>query len=113
MITIDCKKFIMSLDKKPVKTEGKDTTVGMILAQVVLAPHSPKKGFRPLRSWELAQKFYDNNKVDLEESEVIQIKELLEDENQPQLPFVVAQVLLAISEAEEKAKNTNSTNKKK
>ena len=55
---------------------GETLTLGEVLAEVVLAKIE-KDGFRPLKGWELAQKFYKDKEVEVDDSELIQIKELL------------------------------------
>jgi len=79
-------------------TASKVLTLGMVLSEVVLAPHRDKNGFRPLKSYELAQKFYDREEVELDNSDYIQIKELVEGtENYGTI--IIAQTLLMLEEA--------------
>ncbi len=104
MIKLDLTQFIVSLKGTPAKnSENEDLTLGMVLANVVLAPRKARKGFRPLQAWELAQKFYGQKEIELDLSHVSQIKEILESDDQTQLPFVVGQTLEYIIKAENEA----------
>ena len=92
------KTTIKNLKGEPIKSDNEVATVGMILSNIILEPHRDKKGFRPLKAYELAKKFFEKEEIELDQSEVIQIKELVEECNYQ--PLVVAQVLQAIIEAE-------------
>lgn len=105
---LNLKQYIYSLKGVPTKADGEEVTLGAVLANVVIAPTKNKKGFRPMRGWELAKKFHDQKEIDLDNSEVIQIKELLESEDQAQLPFIVAQTLEYIISAEKEKANNKS-----
>jgi hypothetical protein len=63
--------------------EKEPLTLGQVLADILINSHSIKKGFRPLKSYELAKKFYGENakkdEVEIELAELIQIRELVEE----------------------------------
>lgn len=101
MIKINLTQKIFNLKGTPYKdSDGKeDLTVGTVLANTILAPQKTKKGFRPLRAWELAQKFSKNEEVEIDSSDLVQIKEILE-ESEDYFPITRAQVLEAIIKAE-------------
>ena len=102
---IDLERKIKNLKGENLKIieNGKETkellTVGEVLANVVLSPHQNKKGFRPLDALKLARKFYKDNEIDLEETELIQIRELIE--NSDIMPIVQGQLLEALELVEE------------
>ncbi len=98
MIKLKLKTEIKNLKGDAIKSDNDIATVGLILANTVLEPHKDKKGFRPLKAYELAKKFYDKEEVELDQSDLIQIKELIEESTYQ--PMVIAQVLEAIIEAE-------------
>lgn len=103
MITINLKQKLKTLEGEEVTLNGKEACVGIFLAQLVLEPRQTKKGFRPLQAWELAQKLYKQDKIDLDTSAVIQLEEILE-ETQGVLPFVVAQLQEIFIKAKSKSK---------
>lgn len=80
--------------------EGKETTLGQVLSNIVLMPQAQKKGFRPLRAWELAQKFYKEPEIELDNSEVVQIKEILEGGEHGYTALISGQVLEMFAKAE-------------
>ena len=100
---INLKKTFLSLagETMTIFEEGKNTkialTLGAVLANLVLTPHPNKKGFRPLRALELARKFYDKNECEIEQSELIQIKELVEN-NENLMPLIAGQILEYLNE---------------
>ena len=73
-------------------------TVGEVLANIILAPHQNKNGFRPLKAYELAQKFMSQPEVEIDESELIQIKEIVEV-NEAYVPLITAQVIKMLNHA--------------
>jgi len=82
-------------------TKGEVLILGTILSNIVLAPHKDKNGFRPLRAYELAQKFVNQKVVEIENSDLIQIKELVE-KTEGTSALVIAQTLLMLESAKEK-----------
>lgn len=95
---INCKKELLNLKNEPLPTgdEG-NLTVGRALANIVLAPHETKNGFRPLKSYELAKKFYYKDEVEIDNSDLIQLKEIVEN-GKVYSTLVVAQLLEALNE---------------
>ena len=94
---------ITNLKGEFIKADEKtDATVGLMLSNIVLEPHKDKNGFRPLKAYELAKKFFEKEEVELDKSDVIQIKELVE--NCAYQPLIVAQILEAIINAESEEK---------
>lgn len=67
-------------------------TIGKVLANLVLSQHKTKKGFRPLKAYELAKKFYDQNEVEVDQADFIQLRELVE-ESPDLMPIITAQIL--------------------
>ncbi len=109
MVKLNLKQKLFTLQGKVVTTQNDDgvtkreTYLGEVLANIILAPNKTKKGFRPLPAWELAQKLIKEEKIELDNSVVVQIKDLLEDSND-YFPFVIAQVQEAIINAEKETK---------
>lgn len=95
MPTINIKKTFKNLngititkkgdeEEPSVKPEDKEPlTLGQVLADILINSRLQKNGFRPLKSYELAKKMYGENakqdEVELELAELIQIKELVEN----------------------------------
>ena len=94
------KKVIVNLRNKPLKLEDQDLTLGIVLSEIVLAPHKDKNGFRPLKAWELAKKFFSDEEVDLDKSDFIQLKEIVES-SQSYNPLVIAQALESLEAVKE------------
>lgn len=92
---------IVNLNGDKIQSEdGKNLTIGVVLANIILSPHANKKGFRPLKSWELAQKLYKNPEVEVDNADFIQIKEIVENSDTFST-MVVAQVLEALEKIKE------------
>lgn len=85
------------VDEKGGKTP---LTLGQVLADVALTPHKVKNGFRPLKGYELAQKFYANKEVDIDRADFIQLKELIEN-NEAYTTLIIAQAIKLLSEVKE------------
>ena len=49
------------------------------MSEIVLTQRQDKKGFRPLDSWDLAKKFANEKEVEINLSDFVQLKELVED----------------------------------
>ena len=78
---LNLKQIFFNLKGEKIKNpDGTICTLGDILAMVVLNPNKQKNGFRPLKAWELAKKFTNNKEIELDVSEVVQIKEMLEED---------------------------------
>ena len=75
--------------------------MGAALSEIVLTPHKDKNGFRPLKAYELAKKFTDQKEVDIDSSDLIQLKEVAENSG-AYLPIVIAQVILLLDTVKEK-----------
>ncbi len=88
---INLKQKIVTIRGEVVKVDNEEITVGFVLSTAILQPHKDKKGFRPLRAWELAKKLDSLEEIELDASELAQIKDILED-NENFYPFVIAQV---------------------
>lgn len=67
-------------------------TLGDVLSEIILQPHQDKKGFRPLDAWELAKKFYKQEEVEVNLSDFVQLKELVE-ESKSFYVMIIAQTL--------------------
>lgn len=91
---IDTARTFINLKGSPLKSSDDDEeiTLGAVLANLVLTPHQQKNGFRPLKAWELAQKFYKQPVVELDTSDFVQIKELLET-TETISPLVAGQIM--------------------
>ena len=96
---LNLKQTFKNLKGEDVKVENETLTLGIILANIVLAPHKDKNGFRPLKSWELGKKLYENDIIELDMSDFIQIKELVEN-HENYFPFILGQVLEMLIKAE-------------
>jgi len=107
MLKINIKKEFKNLDGEkiafnlPGEKKRKFLTVGQALAEILLSNRNTVDGFRPLRKYELAKKFYgiDAKKdvVEIDKSELLQIKQLVESNNSFLL-IVTAQLLEIIEE---------------
>lgn len=101
---LNLKQKFYNLKNEEVKYENESLTLGIVLATLVLQPHKQKKGFRPLKAWELAKRFYDNDACEIDKADFVQIKDLLE-EQEVFFPFVIAQVEEMLLEAEKDKKD--------
>lgn len=86
------------VDEKGKKIET--LTLGTVLSNIILAPHKDKNGFRPLKAYELAQKFVNQKEVDIDTSEMIQLKEIVEN-NESYMPLITAQAILMLNAIKE------------
>lgn len=63
--------------------EKEPLLLGQVLADILINTRMQKNGFRPLKSYELAKRFYGENakkdEVEIELTELIQIKEIVEN----------------------------------
>ena len=95
-------ELIVSKDEKSLKTEP--LTVGLVLANILLSAE-PKDGFRPLKSYELAKKFYGENakheEVEIDNADFVQIKALVES-NKQYNTIIIAQTLEMLEGAKDK-----------
>lgn len=89
---INLKKEIVNLKGNSIKDGESPLTLGQTLAEIVLAPHKDKDGFRPLKALEMARKLYANETYDIDQSDLIQLKKIVE-ENQSYIPLVTGQIL--------------------
>ncbi len=103
---INCKQVFKNLKDQIINNsaveEGKkkeSLTLGMVLSEVVLAPHKDKNGFRPLKGYELAKKFYNGGIVEIDTADFVQLKELLE-ESETYVPMIIGQALEMLSETQ-------------
>lgn len=79
-------------------------TLGLVLAEIILATHENKKGFRPLKSYELAKKLYGEDAKEIFEvdnADFIQIKELVEN-SQQYVTLIIAQAIQMLDEFNKK-----------
>ena len=100
-------KTFKDLKGQVLKIGDEELTLGKVLSDIVLTPHKEKNGFRPLKSLELAKRFYGvdakNKEVEIDKSDFIQIKELVEN-NDGYFPIVLAQVIEELNKSESKEK---------
>lgn len=92
MITIQTKYVFVNLKGEPIESEGKDITLGDVLANIILTPHEDKKGFRPLKAWDLAQKLSTQTEVEVDKADFVQIKEIVEN-TKTYVPLIIGQVM--------------------
>ena len=97
---IKTKGELTNLKGEILKNNGVSLTIGEVLAEIVLAPHKDKNGFRPLKGLELAKKFIDQEEVEIDKADFIQLKEVVEN-NESYVPLVIAQVLLLLEDVKE------------
>jgi len=81
--------------------EKTSLTLGVVLGEMALTPHKQKNGFRPLKGYELAKKFYDKKiEVEIDNADYIQLKELVE--NSDMYPtIIIAQTLEMLENSKE------------
>ena|SRR3990167_11333280 len=107
-IKINTKQKYKNLKGEDIQYDNKDNlTLGNVLAEILLQPHEDKQGFRPLESWDLAKKFYSQGEVEVNLSEFIQLRELVE-KSKAFIVMVVAQTI----EMLENARLTSEVKKK-
>ena len=98
---INLERKILNLKGQEIKIveDGKTTKetikAGEVLAQLVLSPLANRKGFRALPGLRLARTFWKGGQIDLEESMVKQLKDLVEYsvEQQQVMPLVAGQII--------------------
>lgn len=95
-MAIDTKQQIVDLKGRVIveTTSSEPLTVGFVLANIILSPG--KDGFPPLRAYELAMKFTNQDQVELDGSELSKIKEIVE-KTDVAYPLVIAQILQALN----------------
>lgn len=76
---IDLTEPMVNIKGASLEVDGEVLTVGVALANIVVSQHKTKGGFRPLKSWELAQKFYKDKTIELDNADVAQLKDVIED----------------------------------
>ncbi len=74
---INTKQILIDLFKKPLLVEGKELTVGVAIASILLAPRQ-NKTFDMLKSYILSGKFFNDKEVDLDEADLKKLKETIE-----------------------------------
>ena len=89
---------LTTLNGEPIKGEDGPLTLGVAIANIVLSPHGSKKGFRPLKSYELAKKFYDKPQVEIDNADLIQLKDVVES-CEIVSTIITAQILEKLEEA--------------
>lgn len=93
MPKIKTNQTFVNLRNEEISMENKEKlNLGMVLAEILLVPHQDKKGFRPLKAWDLAQKFYKEKEVEIDNADFAQLKELVEN-NAAYIPMITAQAL--------------------
>lgn len=103
---LNTKQVFKTLQGEPLKVvdeKGKPVeilTLGTVLSNIVLAPHKDKNGFRPLKAYELAQKFVNQKEMDIDNSELIQLKEIVEN-NESYMALITAQAILMLNSVKE------------
>lgn len=79
-ITITVKGDEEDDSKKP--EEKEPLVLGQVLADILINSRLQKNGFRPLKGYDIAKRFYGENakkdEVEIELAELIQLKELVE-----------------------------------
>lgn len=96
---LNLKQTFKTLKGEEIKSEDKTLTLGEVLANIVLAPHENKNGFRPLKAWELARKLDKNEEIELDQSDLTQIKDIIENTSSA-LPLIKGQILEMFANAE-------------
>lgn len=77
MKTIDLKKVLLTLDGKEIENNNKKPfTIGEALANICLASQNEGK----MKMYVLAQKFFSQNKIDLDAGDFSMIKRIVETE---------------------------------
>lgn len=92
MPKINTKQKFVNLRGFEIKQEKEFLTLGVVLAEIILAPHEDKDGFRPLKAYELAKKFFDQKEVEIDKADLMQLRELVE-KSASYIPLITAQVL--------------------
>lgn len=100
MTVINTKHVFVNLKGEPIESEGKGITLGDVLANIILTPHEDKKGFRPLKAWELAQKLSTQTEVEVDKADFVQIKEIVEN-TKTYNPLIIGQVMEQLAEVKE------------
>lgn len=88
---IKCKEVLKTLQGQPIKDGKEELTLGMTVANILLQPRQDKK-FSTLKAFSLAQKFFNENEVDLDDADLKTLKELLETDTFFS-PLVTGQIL--------------------
>jgi len=84
-VTGEVIKIKANEEGKDVKPEDRETlTLGILIFQVLNNhPYVNKRGFRPLKSYEIIKKCYGTeaktDEIELEQGEIIQIREMVEE----------------------------------
>ena len=91
---INTKQGIKDLKGDVLKdASGEDFTIGGFLAnQLIIPRETPIKGLSPIKAWSLAQKFYNEDEVELDKADALVIKDMVEA-IEGISPMVTAQIL--------------------
>lgn len=96
---LNLKQTFITLKGEELKEKDEAITLGEVLANIVLSPHENKNGFRPLKAWELAQKLNKYEEIELDQSDLTQIKDIIENTSSA-LPLIKGQILEMFANAE-------------
>ena len=99
MIKLDLSQKLYTLQGLPMTINGESAELGNFLAEIVIAPHETKKGFRPLQALELSRKMIKGGEIELETSTIVVLKDVLEG-SKVFGPLVVGQIQEMIIKAE-------------
>lgn len=90
---INAQKILRTLNREIIKDQdGTLYTIGKAIAQILIQPGADRKGMNPLKAYLLAQKFYDEKEVELDEADAAQVKEIVE-KSVAFSPIILGQIL--------------------
>lgn len=76
MKKIDASKVLIGLDRKSLKFENEDFSVGRAISTILVG--GKDKSFDPFKSWKIAQRFYDGGVIDLDEADLQSLRTCIE-----------------------------------
>lgn len=93
MKTIHTKQTIKDLKNEPIKINNEEFTVGVALSNMLA---SKKTEFDAMKAWLLAQRFFKEDSVEVDDSDLLKIKNMIEADDSF-TPLVRGQLQQAIS----------------
>jgi hypothetical protein len=87
------------LNGQPQMTGGREMTVGDVISSILTTKKAEQ--FNTLKAYALAQRFYQTEVTDLDDSDYSSLRDMVE-KNDQYVPLVLAQVMQALIEAKEK-----------
>jgi len=102
---INTRTPITMLDGSPIKLDnGNVFTLGDAVSLILINDPDPSKTWRPLKALAVAQRFYKEETVDLDDGDIGSLRQIIEN-NESRTKLVLGRILQILNESkEEKSK---------